>query len=132
MAPVVFAAVRHNKFDTVEQMLAQKPQLIDLVDENNRNNSLLHVACVNGYARIARLLIKFGTNVDAVNLDGNTPLHLCYQYGRSQLISMLIASGANENARNKKDQIPAQMMSGSIPSSINTSPASPGGMLPMS
>jgi hypothetical protein len=125
MGPILFAAVRHNKFETVEQMLAQKPQLIDMVDETNKNNSLLHVACINGYARIARLLVKFGVNVDATNIDGNTPLHLCYQYGRSQLISVLIANGANENARNRKDMIPAQMISGSIPTSINTSPGSP-------
>jgi len=81
------------------------------VDEGNRGNSLLHVACINGYARVARLLLRFGINIDATNTDGNTPLHLCYQYGRSQLVSILISSNANENARNLKDLIPAQMRS---------------------
>jgi hypothetical protein len=121
--PIIFAAVRHNKYDTVEKLLRDYPNLIDAVDESNRGNSLLHVACINGYARVARLLLKSGINIDGTNADGNTPLHLCYQYGRNQLVSILISSNANENARNIKDLIPAQMISGSsIPSSINPSP----------
>jgi len=127
LSPIIFAAVRHNKYDTVEKMLRETPKLVDSVDDANRGNGLLHVACINGYARVARLVLKFGINIDGTNSDGNTPLHLCYQYGRSQLISILISNNANENARNIKDLIPAQMISGSsIPTSINPSPiASP-------
>jgi hypothetical protein len=130
--PILFAAVRHNKFETVDKLLADNPKLIDSVDESNRSNGLLHVACINGYARIARLLIKNGINIDGTNADGNTPLHLCYQYGRNQLTSILLSNNANENARNLKDLIPAQMVSGaSIPTSINPSPvASPPAMSP--
>ncbi len=127
VVPILFAAVRHNKYETVDKLLSENPKLIDSVDEANRSNGLLHVACINGYARIARLLIKLGINIDGTNADGNTPLHLCYQYGRNQLTSILLSNNANENARNLKDLIPAQMVSGaSIPSSINPSPvASP-------
>ena len=123
LTPILFAAVRHNKFETVEKLVTDLPGLVDAVDETTKNNSLLHVACSNGYARIARFLIKCGINIDATNLDGNTPLHLCYQYGRNQLVSILISQNANENARNRKDQIPAQLLSGSIPASAGTSPA---------
>ena len=130
--PILFAAVRHNKFETVDKLLADNPKLIDSVDETNRSNGLLHVACINGYARIARLVIKNGINIDGTNADGNTPLHLCYQYGRNQLTSILLSNNANENARNLKDLIPAQMVSGaSIPTSINPSPVtSPPAMSP--
>ena len=125
LVPILFAAVRHNKFETVERMLRDFPSLVDAIDENNKANTLLHVACSNGYARVAKLLIKHGINVDATNFDGNSPLHLSYQYGRNALVSILISASANENARNKKDQIPAQLLSGSIPASLTTSPNGP-------
>ena len=113
LRPILFAAVRHNKFETVEKLIADLPELVDITDENNKDNSLLHMACSNGYARIARFLIRSGINVDATNSDGNTPLHFCYMFGRNQLVSILISHNANENARNRKDQIPAQLLSAS-------------------
>jgi hypothetical protein len=110
LIPSVFAAVRHNKYESVETIVRENPQMISAVEDERKQNTLLHVACSNGYARIAKLLIKAGANVDACNADGNTPLHLCYQYGRLALVSILIASNANENARNKKDLFPAQLL----------------------
>ena len=124
LLPTAFAAVRHNKYDTVESLLKDYPNLVESADAANKGNSLLHVACSNGFARIAKLILKYGANIDAVNAEGNSPLHLCYQYGRSALVSILIAAGANENARNKRDQVPAQLLiSGSIPASLVGSPA---------
>lgn len=109
LIPSAFSAVRHNQFEALEKLLRDFPSLVDAVDQTNKGNSLLHVACSNGYARIAKLLIRFGANVDLANGDGNSPLHLSYQYGRNSIVSILIAANANENTRNHKDQIPAQM-----------------------
>jgi ankyrin repeat protein len=108
---IAFSAVRHNKFESVESIIRDNPSLLDAIDEQHKNNTLLHVACSDGYARLARLLIKAGANIDAANSDGNTPLHLCYLYGRHALVSMLLASKANENAQNKKGQVPSQLLS---------------------
>ncbi len=121
VAHTAFSAVRHNKFETVESLVRDYPTLIDAVDESNKNNTMLHIACSNGYARLAKVLIKSGANVDAVNTDGNTPLHLCYQYGRHALISILIAAGANENARNKKDELASQLLASASGSSNRVS-----------
>lgn len=117
-----FSAVRHNKFEELERLISQFTHLIDARDQNNKGNTLLHVACSNGYARIAKLLIDSGANLDASNRDGNTPLHVSYQYGRYAIVSILIAAQADENSRNRKDRIPAQMLSGSFPSSLEVSP----------
>ena len=107
--PNAFSAARHNQYEIVENMLQEFPSLVDATDPNNKGNSLLHIACSNGYARITKLLVKLGANVDLANSEGNTPLHLSYQYGRNALVSILIAANANENARNHNDQIPSQM-----------------------
>jgi len=108
--PVAFSAVRHNQYETIERMISDFPSLVDAVDANNKGNSLLHVACSNGYARVTKLLIKFGANVDFANADGNSPLHLSYQYGRNAIVSILIAANANENSKNQKGQIPSEML----------------------
>lgn len=118
-----FAAVRHNKHDEIERLVTDFPSLLNATDPNNKENTLLHVACSFGYARIVKRLIKFGANVDATNNEGNSPLHVCYQYGRNAIVSILIAAHANENARNNKDRVPAQLLSGSFPSSLETSPS---------
>lgn len=121
--PSAFAAVRHNKHDEIERLVTDFPSLLNATDPNNKENTLLHVACSFGYARIVKRLIKLGANVDATNNEGNSPLHVCYQFGRNAIVSILIAAHANENARNNKDRVPAQLLSGSFPSSLETSPS---------
>lgn len=119
LGPILFAAVRHNRYDTVEKLITDLPSLVDILDESGgKGNNLLHIACINGYARIGRFLIKSGINIDLTNSEGNTPLHLSYQYGRNQLVSILISHNANENARNKKDHVPAQLLNAVTTSAI--------------
>ena len=118
-----FSAVRHNKYEEIEQLIRDFPKLVHAKDRTPRENTLLHTACSSGFSRIAKLLIQGGANVDALNTEGNSPLHIAYQYGKNAIVSILIGSGANENARNNKDRIPAQMLSGSFPSSLEASPA---------
>jgi ankyrin repeat protein len=47
---------------------------------------------------IAKLLIKAGSNVNAVDENGYTPLHQCVAKGLVEVASVLIENGANVNA----------------------------------
>lgn len=66
---------------------------------------------------ISELLIKYGANVNAVTLKGNTLLHIACKYADSeiqlQLIKLLVKSGANINAKNKEGLTPLDYVANS-------------------
>ena len=41
---------------------------------------MLLIACQNGLKKIAKMCIKAGSNIDAINLMGNTALHFSFMY----------------------------------------------------
>ena len=54
---------------------------------------LLHVVCV---------LLAAGSNVNSVDSNGATPLHLAAIYGSCEIIGELIAAGADIHIKDKK------------------------------
>ena len=47
-----------------------------------------------------------GTDVNAKNYDGDTPLHIAARRGYKQIAELLIAEGANVNAKGKNGDRP--------------------------
>ncbi len=47
----------------------------------------LHIACTNGFIRVASLLMKNGAPMDVRDNLGLTPLHLAAKYGQVRLHS---------------------------------------------
>jgi len=47
-------------------------------------NNLFHVACQNGNKRIAKQAAKFGVDMNAQNIKGNTGLHFLLAYGYAE------------------------------------------------
>eukprot|EP00930_Biecheleria_cincta_P001343 TRINITY_DN102476_c0_g1_i1.p1 TRINITY_DN102476_c0_g1~~TRINITY_DN102476_c0_g1_i1.p1 ORF type:complete len:1180 (+),score=247.81 TRINITY_DN102476_c0_g1_i1:82-3540(+) len=103
---VAFSFVRHNRFEAMEALIQQENDIVNAKDENG--NNLLHIACQNDHRRIAKLLLKNGTEVNHQNNKGNTPLHYVFQYNFMQLSDYLIAHGADETIANKAGLMPAQ------------------------
>eukprot|EP00397_Hematodinium_sp_SG-2012_P034576 GEMP01037095.1.p1 GENE.GEMP01037095.1~~GEMP01037095.1.p1 ORF type:complete len:175 (+),score=39.36 GEMP01037095.1:22-546(+) len=93
----VFSMARHGHHKEVEKWLQAgfDPQGIDQF-----GNSLFHVACQNGNKRIAKLAAKFGADMDAQNIKGNTGLHFLYAYGYPELAEYFIEKGASEDIHN--------------------------------
>lgn len=54
--------------------------------KNNQGRTALHIACMKGHLQIAQLLVRSGADLDAVDDDGNTPLHLASQNSHNGLI----------------------------------------------
>ena len=60
----------------------------------------LHVACMDNHqaqdsALLCDLLIKAGAKVDAIDVDGHTPLHFCCLYGLSDSAKILVGITLN-------------------------------------
>lgn len=50
----------------------------------------LHFGCIYGFKEGIKLLLEFGADWNARDLDGNTCMHLCFQYGNFDCIQDLL------------------------------------------
>ncbi|KAK4046694.1 SPT3 Dosage dependent suppressor of Ty-induced promoter mutations-like protein [Microbotryomycetes sp. JL201] len=67
---------------------------------NGQRHSLLHLATVLGFHRLAQFLIARGIEVDAADRNGFTPLHFAALYGRVAITRLLLEAGADSSRRN--------------------------------
>ena len=65
-------AVAKNDIAEVKRLLKNKNAGLNF--RNVIRNTSLHIAARKGYIEIAKLLISNGANINAVNMDGLTPL----------------------------------------------------------
>lgn len=73
----------------------------------NRTN--LHFAAMSGdNVEVVKMLIDSGANVNAVDDNHCTPLHVAVRNGARGVVGALIAAGANPNIRDIDRQIPLQ------------------------
>lgn len=86
-----------------------------VINNPNRNGqTALHLAALNGYARVVQLLVEYGADVNATNNKGETPLMVAVQNSHkesnkqdrpngafNQTIQLLLENGADINAQDK-------------------------------
>ena len=90
-----------------EQALLDAVSRIDNVDIlHDRKRTALHVAAVQGFGQLARLLIDRGANIEAIDEGFWTPLHLASGYGNSELVALLLERGANVNHKDNDSWTP--------------------------
>ena len=65
-----------------------------------------HAASVSGNARVARVLIEHGADVNRPNSTGQTPLILAAVGGHDALARVLLEAGADPRAVNNHRQTP--------------------------
>jgi ankyrin repeat protein len=77
--------------DLVEKLLAAG------ADMNSNTQTALHWACRGGYEDIVRLLVDRGSNCNALDPEGNSPLLLAVQSGGGNVavIRKLLSAGAD-------------------------------------
>lgn len=93
----VFSSARHGRHKEVEASLAAG---FDPAYADSFGNTLFHIACQNGVKRIAKLAIKYGGDMDAQNLKGNTGVHFLYSYGYQDIGEYFIEKGASDQILN--------------------------------
>ena len=62
----------------------------------------IHEAAEDGNIEAVKQHIAAGTDVDARDGEGETPLHDATFYGHKEIVELLIAKGADVNAKNKR------------------------------
>lgn len=99
--PLLHHAVMHNDPKIVEFLLEKGANVT--VRDNYPANVALH------YARsgeIAKLLLKHGSNPNAKNLNGQTPLHKEWRELDLEVVQVLLEAGADINAKDNSGNTP--------------------------
>lgn len=99
--------------DTIAGMLLSKSE--DASGEANWENKigtpLLHIASSNGNAELVRVLVRYGSEVDATDYMDNTALCLAAELGHLEVIRALVQHNANINHQNLKGDTPLLLAS---------------------
>ncbi|RQM29115.1 hypothetical protein B5M09_002297 [Aphanomyces astaci] len=66
---------------------------LEFLDAQERTPLL--AACANGHLACAQILLERGANAAAIDLDGNTALHVACMHGRVEIVSMLLMSSSH-------------------------------------
>ena len=69
----------------------------------------LHIACRAGFARMCRLLVAKGANINAKDESGEEPLHRCVEKGDLEIARLLLKNGANAACTNKAGVTPLHL-----------------------
>ena len=91
---LLFSQCRHNRREQVAQTLRAEKLPVDVRD--GYDNTALMVACQNGLRKMAKLFVRMGADVNAINNRGNTALHYCFAYEYRELGEFLISCGADD------------------------------------
>lgn len=94
----------------------------------------LHVAAFSGLSKLARVLIRGGSSVSALDAQERTPLHWAAANGHAKVVSLLLGSGAAPNpedgsglkpihlaaSRNRASVVKTLLLAGVEPDTIKT------------
>lgn len=97
------AAVRRGDLPAMRRLLERDPGLANARSESDARGPFpLHVAAEAGQTGAARLLLEYGADVSARDLENDAiALGWAAFFGRPELVQLLIAAGSEVNQRNK-------------------------------
>lgn len=107
---LIFYASMNGDVSFVKDMIARGGN-VNTFDKNLETP--LHFAVRGHQIEIAKLLRDAGANLEAQDLDGNTPLWRAVfeSRGRPEMIKLLISLGSDINKKNKHDVSPKDLAS---------------------
>ncbi|KAF4448950.1 putative ankyrin repeat protein [Fusarium austroafricanum] len=92
---------------------AESEEILDLILKSGigtnlkwKDKSALHAAASNGRVENINILLKHGSDVDAINQIMQTPLHIAALEGHAEAVETLLEAGAELNVRDKYSQSP--------------------------
>ena len=101
--------VTQGREEHLELLLAQTGINID--DQNIVGDSALHLACLNGNAKLIRILLAHSPppHIEAKNKEGRTPLHLAAENGHKVAAKLLLKAKAVIDAQDSKGNTPLSL-----------------------
>ena len=102
------AAVKRGDLPAMRRLLENDPSLANARSETDpRGTFPLHVAAEFGHAGAARLLLEYGADVTARELENDAiALGWAAFFGRPEVIEVLLNAGAEASQRNKHGLTP--------------------------
>lgn len=94
---------------TVVNQLLDKGANPNTASNNSFKVAPIHSACAISAVELAELLIKYGANVNAKQMQGVTPLHSAAHNGQTKLTKLLIDHGADLHAKTDSGQTPLHL-----------------------
>lgn len=104
MQKEILWATNEGKADIVESILARNPNCKDAVDEDGYTP--LHRACYNNHVDIAKILLRYGADVNARTEYEWTPLHSAVKWSNAECAALMLQHGADVNALSQGSQTP--------------------------
>src|SRR5688572_32726495 len=102
------AAVKRGDLPAMRRLLEAKPALANARSEMDpRGTFPLHVAAESGQAGAARLLLEYGADVSARDLENDAiALGWAAFFGRPEVVGVLLHAGSETSQRNKHGLTP--------------------------
>jgi len=102
------AAVRRGDLPALRRLLERNPALANARSESDARGPFpLHVAAEAGQAGAARLLLEYGADVAARDLENDAiALGWAAFFGRAEVVEVLVAAGSEVNQRNRHGLTP--------------------------
>jgi len=95
-------AVKDENKGACEFLYLDDPYVINNAVNRDLQRAIHIAAIKNNFQMIQWIVKQSNTDINIVDRDGNTALHLASQLGHDDLIEILLQYGANLNIRNKK------------------------------
>ena len=78
-----------------------------MIDSRTKNfRTPLHIACIRGNFAVIQALLMAGSDVDAKDVDGNTPSHFCAEYGHADCLRFLLTRHPTLFSKNSEGKSP--------------------------
>ena len=97
---LIASYVRHGKYAEINDALSQPDWELPIDYQDDKGNTLLHIACQNGMKKLVKLFLRSHANINSQNANGQTPLHFACAYEHEELARYLIEKGADDSILN--------------------------------
>ncbi len=92
-------AIKNHNYSALEQVLDSEGDL-DINTRDQHGNTLFILACQQGSKKLAKFLLRRGSDMNAQNHAGNTALHYLNEYNHTNLAAWLVRKGADDKRKN--------------------------------
>lgn len=92
-ATALFSQIQQQQLSLFDAILLFKGRC-DVNLKNNRNQTPLHLAVIQGHVGMVQLLVSEGSDVNAEDEDGDTAMHIALE--RQQLMSVMMEKREGE------------------------------------
>ncbi|XP_075250976.1 uncharacterized protein LOC142343163 isoform X2 [Convolutriloba macropyga] len=100
-------AIAKNDESTVKEILVQKPHIVNL--PSRRGETAIHVATINGYPNIIKMLSSMGSELSQQTPTGYQPIHLATLHKHIPCLDMLNSLDVDIDAKTPDQQTPLHL-----------------------